>query len=110
MGVLPTLIFATPAQADPADTSFLADLDRNGIWYQSIEGIIEYAHGVCAEMANGMRRFQIADLVLRDHPTFQSWENADSFVVIANEHYCPWLEPPNPVPSSPPGVILPGTA
>lgn len=41
-----------------------------------------------------MLRSQIADLVLRDHPTFGSWDNADWFVILANDAYCPWLEPP----------------
>lgn len=47
-------------------------------------------------MQQGMLRSQIAELVLRDHPTFGNWENADWFVIIANDAYCPWLQPPQP--------------
>ncbi len=107
VGIFPALVAAAPAHADPADTAFLADLDRNGIWYTTADGIIGYAHGVCTEMSNGMRRYAIADLVLRDNPKFGTWENADKFVIIANDHYCPWLEPPEPSPGAPP-TILPG--
>jgi hypothetical protein len=60
--------------------------------------VINYARGVCTEIAEGMRRADIADLVLRDYPAFGSWDNADWFVIIANDHYCPWLEPPSPSP------------
>jgi hypothetical protein len=89
---------AVPAEADYSDTEFLRDLQQHGIWYTDPQEVINYAHGVCGEMARGMRRVDIADLVLRDHPKFSNWENADWFVIIANDSYCPWLQPPTPGP------------
>jgi len=57
-------------------------------------------HGICAEMAGGRERADIAASVLRDNPAFGNWNNADWFLIIANTDYCPWLQSPPPEPGT----------
>jgi hypothetical protein len=93
-------VLAVPASADPIDAEFPNDLREHAIWYTDPQTVINYAHGICAEMAGGRERADIAASVLRDNPAFGNWNNADWFLIIANTDYCPWLQSPPPEPGT----------
>ena len=91
-----SFVFSAPALATGGgDAEFLSDLDRNNIWYTSATFVISQAHNICRLMDRGTKRFQIADFLINDG--FQGdWDTADTFVIAANDAYCPWLEPLEP--------------
>jgi predicted RNA-binding protein associated with RNAse of E/G family len=52
------------AHADPIDDKFLAALQSRQITYTSAEKAIEAAHQVCAELANGRSKADVAQEVM----------------------------------------------
>jgi hypothetical protein len=95
-----TILVSGPAHADPTDTQFLNSLDNDGIWYTNIQGIINYAHGVCTELDIGVPHLRVIDNVLSDYPAMGTWDNAMHFVVDAYMTYCPWHQLPPAPPAS----------
>jgi len=105
---------APPAQADPGsndsgpDSSFLAELDKSGVPYQSGADAVAVGKRACQLMDQGYSEIDVIKNVSASNPGF-TMSDAAKFTTIAVSDYCPQhlgeptMQAPPP-PPSPPGI------
>lgn len=87
--VLPALLLSAPASATPSDGEFLEQLSRDGVTFTDFRAMLEYAHGICESLDEGVSHVDVVDNVMVDQPQLDR-DHAVVLTVSAYLAYCPW--------------------
>lgn len=92
LGVVPLVILAAPAHADPGgannDAAFLASLKSAGITYGSPDQAIAAGKAVCGLVADGESGLEVIENLQNRNPQF-TLGSAAKFAGLAARAYCP---------------------
>ncbi|MGA5464137.1 DUF732 domain-containing protein [Mycobacterium sp. NPDC050041] len=87
--LLPALLLAAPAGATPSDGEFLEQLSRDGVAFTDFRAMLEYAHGICTSLDQGVPHLTVIDNVMSDQPQLDR-DHAVVLTISSYLAYCPW--------------------